>query len=93
MGNVFSMIRNQDRIDQKYKLDGDISTSYYISEEVDRIASQYILTQDAIEMLKLKDSEYYDNLVILTQDILLKHQELLAGRNSFQFQMNQCPIT
>ena len=27
------------------------------------------------------------------QDILLKHQELLAGRNSFQFQMNQCPIT
>ena len=27
------------------------------------------------------------------QDILLKHQELLAERNLFQFQTNQCPIT
>ena len=73
MGNIFSMIRKQNKFNEKYNLDGDISTSYNISEEVDRIASEYILTQDAIEMLKLKDSTYYDNLVILTQDILLKH--------------------
>ena len=68
MGNVFSIIRN------KYNsLTSGNSSSKDIAEEVDKIATQYILTQDAIELLKLKDTKYYDNLVILTRDVLLKH--------------------
>ena len=68
MGNVFSIIRN------KYNsLTSGNSSSKDIAEEVDKIATQYILTQDAIELLKLKDTNYYDNLVILTRDVLLKH--------------------
>ena len=70
MGNVFSIIRNKyNSLNNDY----DNSTSKDIAEEVDKIATQYILTQDAIELLKLKDTNYYDNLVILTRDVLLKH--------------------
>ena len=68
MGNVFTIIRN------KYNsLSNEYASSKDIAEEVDKIATQYILTQDAMELLKLKDTKYYDNLVILTRDVLLKH--------------------
>ena len=74
MGNVFTIIRN------KYNsLSNEYASSKDIAEEVDKIATQYILTQDAMELLKLKDTKYYDNLVILTRDVLLKHLNFLCS--------------
>ena len=59
MGNSFSVLPNDD---DTYDSD--------ISKKVDNIAINYILTQNSIDLLRLTDKEYYDNLVILTANIL-----------------------
>ena len=73
MGNVLQIIKNKNNTTTSYTDEQNISLSEKIHEEVDKIASHYILTQDASEMLKLKDSSYYDNLIILTRDVILKY--------------------
>ena len=69
MGNILSMIREKERNNNNNDDNYDSLLSLSIAEEIDKIATHYILTQDAIEMLKLKDNKYYDNLVILIRYI------------------------
>ena len=41
-----------------------------LSTQIDDIAVHYILKQNTIDLLRLTDKEYYDNLIILTSKIL-----------------------
>ena len=41
-----------------------------LSKEIDDIAIHYILKQNTIDLLRLTDKEYYDNLIILTSKII-----------------------
>lgn len=59
MGNSYSVIPNDDNT-----YDSDIS------KKIDNIALNYILTQTSLDLLRLTDKEYYDNLIILTANIL-----------------------
>ena len=43
-----------------------------LASQIDDIAVHYILNQNTIDLLRLTDKEYYDNLIILTGDILNK---------------------
>jgi hypothetical protein len=43
-----------------------------LASEVDDIALNYILTQNTIDLLRLTDKEYYDNLIILTSSVIEK---------------------
>jgi hypothetical protein len=43
-----------------------------LASEVDDIAMNYILTQNTIDLLRLTDKEYYDNLIILTSSVIEK---------------------
>jgi hypothetical protein len=50
-----------------------------LATEIDEIAVQYILNQNTIDLLRLTDKEYYDNLIILTSSVVekkLNHLEL-----------------
>jgi hypothetical protein len=47
----------------------DISS---LASQVDDIAINYILTQNTIDLLRLTDKEYYDNLIILTSGVIRK---------------------
>ena len=57
MGNSFSAI--PDNADHESD----------IGKKVDSIALNYILTQNSLDLLRLTDKEYYDNMVILTANI------------------------
>ena len=41
-----------------------------LSKEIDDIAIHYILKQNTIDLLRLTDKEYYDNLIVLTSKII-----------------------
>jgi hypothetical protein len=43
-----------------------------LSSQIDDIAIHYILTQNTIDLLRLTDKEYYDNLIILTSSVIEK---------------------
>ena len=43
-----------------------------LPEQIDDIAVGYILTQNTIDLIRLGDKEYYDNMIILTSSILNK---------------------
>ena len=62
-----------------------------LASEVDDIAINYILTQNTIDLLRLTDKEYYDNLIILTSSVIEKRfnglelgflQQRIFGKNS-----------
>ena len=40
--------------------------------EIDEIAMHYMLTQNTIDLIRLTDKEYYDNLIVLTSNIFEK---------------------
>uniref|UniRef100_A0A6C0JJJ0 Uncharacterized protein n=1 Tax=viral metagenome TaxID=1070528 RepID=A0A6C0JJJ0_9ZZZZ len=43
-----------------------------LASQIDDIAVHYILTQNTIDLLRLSDKEYYDNLIILTSSVIEK---------------------
>ena len=43
-----------------------------LSAQIDEIAMNYMLTQNTIDLIRLTDKEYYDNLIILTGNIFEK---------------------
>ena len=43
-----------------------------LSAHIDDIAVHYILKQNTIDLLRLTDQEYYDNLVVLIGDVFQK---------------------
>ena len=43
-----------------------------LASQIDDIAVHYILNQNTIDLLRLTDKEYYDNLIILTSSIIDK---------------------
>ena len=50
-----------------------------LATQIDEIAIHYILNQNTIDLLRLTDKEYYDNLIILTGNVIekkLNHLEL-----------------
>ena len=50
-----------------------------LATQIDEIAVHYILNQNTIDLLRLTDKEYYDNLIILTSSVVekkLNHLEL-----------------
>ena len=57
MGNALSSFSNNNSSDD-------------IREKIDDIALNYILTQNSLDLLRLSDKEYYDNIIILTANLL-----------------------
>ena len=43
-----------------------------LPEQIDDIATKYILTQNTIDLIRLGDKDYYNNMIILTSSILDK---------------------
>ena len=43
-----------------------------LASQIDDIAINYILNQNTIDLLRLTDKEYYDNLIILTSSVIDK---------------------
>ena len=50
-------------------IESNITTLPYL---IDEIAMHYMLTQNSIDLIRLTDKEYYDNLIILTSNVLEK---------------------
>ena len=48
-----------------------------LASQIDDIAVHYILNQNTIDLLRLTDKEYYDNLIILTSSIIDKKLDKL----------------
>ena len=66
MGIVSS---KQEEITNENIKEDDISN---LPEQIDDIAVRYILTQNTIDLIRLGDKDYYDNMIILTSSILNK---------------------
>ena len=66
MGNSFSINLNDANNDLKESSNKTSSLVDY----VDMIATNYILKQNMIDMIRFTDKEYYDNMVILTSYIM-----------------------
>ena len=49
--------------------DTNISTLPYL---IDEIAMHYMLTQNSIDLIRLTDKEYHDNLIVLTSNVIEK---------------------
>ena len=83
MGNIVSNRRNNS------PNENDTTT---LIEYIDKIASNYILQQSNLDMLRFTDKEYYDNMIILTSyilknklssiDISLLKERVLNGNNT-----------
>jgi len=43
-----------------------------LPEQLDDIAMSYILTQNTIDLIRLGEKDYYDNMIVLTSGILNK---------------------
>jgi hypothetical protein len=67
MGNVISNSRNVEN-PEKNNMD---TTS--LIEYIDKIATNYILKQSIVDMMRFSDKEYYDNMLLLTSYILKNH--------------------
>ena len=62
-----------------------------LNQEVDNIAINYIFTQNTIDLIRLSDKDYYDNMIILTSGIIRKrltpiqlsylHERVMNGMN------------
>jgi hypothetical protein len=68
MGNAFSYVSNDENSQESTK---EIDKKNLI-DHIDMIATNYVLKQNMIDMLRFTDKQYYDNLVILTSTILNK---------------------
>ena len=79
MGNSFSVLPD------------DQNSSSDIKKKIDDIAMNYILTQNSLDLIRFTDKEYYDNIVILTANILksnLNNVELGILNDRVQFGEN-----
>ena len=61
-----------------------------LNQEIDNIAINYIFTQNTIDLIRLSDKDYYDNMIILTSGIIRKinsitiiflHERVMNGMN------------
>jgi hypothetical protein len=68
MGNTFSYSKNVD--DSSHEKNTKALNTSNLIEYVDMIATNYVLKQNMIDMIRFTDKEYYDNMVILTSYIL-----------------------
>ena len=48
-----------------------------LPDEIDDIAINYILTQNTIDLIRLSDKEYYNNMIVLTSSVLKKRLNTL----------------
>ena len=74
MGNTFSYSKNVDENPENNMK--ALNTSNLI-EYIDMVATNYILKQNMIDMIRFTDKEYYDNMLILTSYILKKKMSSL----------------
>ena len=72
MGNIYSFEKNNKTEDISSKTNKDELNQADFTSMVDDIAIDYIFTQNTIDLIKISDKEYYDNMFILTQEILKK---------------------
>ena len=72
MGNIYSFEKKNDNTTNKNDTNNDINQEEFINF-IDNIAINYIFTQNTIDIIKLGDKEYYDNMYILTMSILTKN--------------------
>ena len=68
MGNSLSINLNDANHEMK---DSTINTTSLV-DYIDMIATNYILKQNMIDMIRFTDKEYYDNMIILTSYIMKK---------------------
>ena len=68
MGNTFSYSKNVD--DSSHEKNTKALNTSNLIEYIDMIATNYVLKQNMIDMIRFTDKEYYDNMVILTSYIL-----------------------
>ena len=54
----------------KFSKEPDTNDMSSLASYIDDIAIHYILNQNTIDLLRLTDKEYYDNLIILTSGVL-----------------------
>jgi hypothetical protein len=66
MGNTASAPNSST---QDSHTESNITTLPYL---IDEIAMHYMLTQNSIELIRISDKEYYDNLIILTSNVIEK---------------------
>jgi hypothetical protein len=66
MGNI---LPNKIKFLQENKESLTSDKTLTLSSQIDDIAIHYILKQNTIDLLRLSDKEYYDNLIILTNKI------------------------
>jgi hypothetical protein len=66
MGNI---LPNKMKFSQEKKQSLTPDETLTLSSQIDDIAIHYILKQNTIDLLRLSDKEYYDNLIILTNKI------------------------
>ena len=66
MGNTASAPNSST---QESHTESNITTLPYL---IDEIAMHYMLTQNSIELIRISDKEYYDNLIILTSNVIEK---------------------
>ena len=66
MGNTASAPNSST---QESHTESNITTLPYF---IDEIAMHYMLTQNSIELIRISDKEYYDNLIILTSNVIEK---------------------
>ena len=72
MGNIYSFEKKNDNTTNKNDTNNDINQEEFINF-IDNIAINYIFTQNTIDIIKLGDKEYYDNMYILTMSLLTKN--------------------
>jgi hypothetical protein len=68
MGNTFSYSKNVD--DSSHEKNTKALNTSNLIEYIDMVATNYVLKQNMIDMIRFTDKEYYDNMVILTSYIL-----------------------
>ena len=62
MGNVVS----SSKIEDVNATIHDNKNNHTLIEYIDMIATNYILRQSIVDMLRFSDKQYYDNMIILT---------------------------
>ena len=68
MGNSFSYVSQDENSNESLKeYNKDTLINY-----IDSVATNYILKQNIVDMLRFSDKEYYDNLILLTSGIMKK---------------------
>ena len=66
MGNTFSLSKEN----HENKNKNDMTNTSSLIEYIDMVATNYILTQSMMDMMRFTDKEYYDNMIVLTSYIM-----------------------